>query len=112
MSTIIIITPPPPPPPPQNPALAPVDLNQWYWETAYRQAYAAALAESPMVKIKRWFQSRTLAFNAFVGLILSTLVAYTGDVKEALGEYGAVGVVILVAGNAAWRFQTDRKLTK
>jgi len=110
MSTIIIITPPPPPPPQQQ--AAGEDLNAWYWNEGYRAGYLAAQAESPMVKVKRWWKSRTLWFNGAVTVALSTAVAYLGDVRMALGEYGAAGVVALVVGNALWRFATDVKLTK
>lgn len=110
MSTIIIITPPPPPPPPPEKMAG--DLNAWYWAEGHKAGQLAVRAESPMVKAKRWFKSRTIRFNAFAGVVLTTLVAYSGDVKEALGEYGAIGVVVLMVGNAAYRFVTDSKVTK
>lgn len=115
----IITTPPPPPPPHELEYDASVsrtgavhNLICWYWSEGYRAGYRAAKAESPMFKVKRWWKSRTLWFNGVVTVALGTAVAYLGDVRMALGEYGAAGVVALVVGNALWRFATDGKLTK
>ena len=113
MSGVVVITPPPPPPPPPpNQRLPGQSLEAWYWAEAWRQSQLAAAAQSPMVRFKAWRKSRTILFNAAATAALSALVAYTGDVKEAFGEYGAIAVVVLIAGNAAWRIVTKTGLSK
>lgn len=109
--TVIIVTPPPPPPPP-NQRLQGQSLEAWYWAEGYRRGYLAARAESPLVRFKAWWKSRTILFNAAATAALSALAASTGDVKEAFGEYGAVAVVVLIVGNQILRVITKTGLSK
>lgn len=109
MASPIIIEIPPPPVRP-NAAKGMTD-TEWaqVWRYAYQSAYSRV---SLMYTVKRWFKSRTLWFNALVGVILTVLVDQAGNVKEALGEHGAAGVTALIVGNAVYRFITSGKLVK
>jgi len=109
MGIIIIDEPPPPPPKPKSAA----GMTDTEWAQMWRYAYQHAQARvSLMYTVKRWFKSRTLWFNALVGVVLGVLVDQAGNVKESLGEYGAAGVTALIVGNAVYRFITIGKLTK
>ena len=113
MSGIVIITPPPPPPPPPpNQRLPGQSLEAWYWAEAWRQSQLAAAAQSPMVRFKAWWKSRTILFLAAVSASCTALALVVGDVKEAFGEYGAIAVVVLVGGGAFLRKITNTGLSK
>lgn len=110
--TIIVIDPPDPPPRPKSFTGTDAEWAEFHAQT-WRECCLRIQAQLPAItRIKVWWRSRTLKFNALVGVVLATAVAYVGDVKEALGEYGAEGVLVLVVGNAVFRFISDAKLSK
>lgn len=102
------------PPKPKAPSvLSPGATNeQWYWEEGFRRGYLSARSESPMVRFKAWWKSRTILFLAAVSASCTALALVVGDVKEAFGEYGAIAVVVLVGGGAFLRKITNTGLSK
>lgn len=110
--TIIIIDPPPPPPRPKSFTGTDAEWAEFHAEV-WRSCCLRIQAQLPAItRIKAWWKSRTLKFNAVVGVALGAAVAYTGDVREALGAYGPLGVLALVVGNAVFRFVTDARLSR
>lgn len=111
----IITVPPPPPPPPQNPQLAPIDLNAWYWEAGYRAGYMAAADKSPLYAVKRWWKSKLMwigKITALFGAGLEYLQGQESNVVAAFGKYGphaflAIGLTVMFL-----RLRTRAGLTK
>lgn len=110
--TIIIIDPPPPPPRPKSFTGTDAEWAEFHAEV-WRSCCLRIQAQLPAItRIKAWWKSRTLKFNALVGVVLTAAIAYTGDLREALGAYGPAAVVVLGVGNAVFRFVTDARLSR
>lgn len=113
MGIIIIDDPPPPPPPPREKSGE--DLNKWYWEEGYRRGYLAAKAESPMIAVKRWWQSRMIWLGSVAiagGLALDVLAAERQMALQAFGEYGPVIIVGLGIAVNVLRWKTTTGIRK
>lgn len=115
MSVPIIITPPPPPPPPPPVEKSGEELNRWYWEAAWRLAYLAGRAESPMYAVKRWWQSKTLWLGSAAivgGLVLDVLAAERQMALQAFGEYGPAIIIGLGIAVNLLRWKTTTGIRK
>ena len=112
----IILTPPPPPPPPPPPVeKSAEELNRWYWEEAYRLGYVSGRAESPMVAVKRWWQSKTLWLGSTAivgGLVLEVLLAERQMALEAFGQYGPAIIIGLGIAVKVLRWKTTTGIRK
>lgn len=113
MGIIIIDEPPKPPPPPREKSGE--ELNRWYWEEGIRLGYLAAKAESPMVAVKRWWQSRTLWLGTVAivgGLVLEVLIAERQLALDLFGQFGPLIIVGLGIAVKVLRWKTTTGIRK
>lgn len=113
--TVIIVTPPTPPPPPPPVERKGMPLEEWYWDEGYRLGYLAARAESPLILVKRWWQSRTLWLGTAAivgGLVLDVLAAERQMALQAFGQYGPAIIIGLGVAVNLLRWKTTTGVSK
>lgn len=120
MSIVPIATPAPPPPPPPPPVekIAGDNRTDWQigWGVGWLSGYVQGARDHQFLpSLKRWWASKTIWFSKAliaVGAWVEWLHLSQPVVRDALGEYGGLAIILIGLVTFLLRMSTSGKIGK